>query len=160
MSEVARVRSAETQDAEVCAELCQDALQSLDAKRGGLLFARREAGLLAKALLRPGGLSRLLADPRRRVFVGTIDGEVVGFASGRVDQPGEASMGVVDALYVSPTSRRSGVGQGLMSVLTQWFMSTGCRGIDASALPGDRDTKNFFEGAGFKARLLTMHKSL
>jgi hypothetical protein len=31
-------------------------------------------------------------------------------------------------------------------------------GIDAFALPGMRETKNFFEGSGFTARLLVMHR--
>ncbi len=160
MPDVTRARTARIDDAEVCAQLCRDALEALDARRGGLLFARREVGLLAKALLRPGGLSRLLADPRRRVLVGTLSDEVVGLATGRIDHVGEASMGIVDALYVAPPSRRAGVGEALISGLTGWFASSNCRGIDASALPGDRDTKNFFEGAGFKARLLTMHRPL
>ena len=38
-----------------CAALCQQALAEIDGVRGGALFARREIGLAAKALLRPGG---------------------------------------------------------------------------------------------------------
>ena len=33
-------------------------------------------------------------------------------------------------------------------------------GVDATALPGDRLTKNFFESNGFTARLLIMHRRL
>ena len=33
-------------------------------------------------------------------------------------------------------------------------------GIDATALPGNRATKNFFEAHGFTARLLVMHHAL
>jgi GNAT superfamily N-acetyltransferase len=124
------------------------------------MFARRESGLLAKALMRPGGLQRLLADPRRRVLVGTIDDAVVGMATGRVDPVGEASIGIVDGLYVEPACRRVGVGTRLLEGLIGWFEASGCRSVDATALPGDRDTKNFFEGSGFKARLITMHKPL
>ena len=36
----------------------------------------------------------------------------------------------------------------------------GCRWVDGTALPGDRGAKNFYESAGFKARLLTMHRDL
>ena len=59
--------------------------------RGGSLFARRETGLLAKALLRPGGLSRLLSDPRRIVAVGLVDEVVVGLATARAELVGETS---------------------------------------------------------------------
>ena len=75
-------------DAERCAELCRQALDALQHVRGGPLFARRETGLVAKALLRPGGLDRLMADHRRRVLVGTVDDAVVGLALGRIDARG------------------------------------------------------------------------
>ena len=153
-------RPAQPSDAEVCAELCREALDSLDDRRGGALFARRESGLLAKAMLRPGGLSRLLADPRRRVLVGTVEDTVAGFAIGRVDPVGEASVGGVEGRYVLPVLRGGGVGHGLLDALVEWFEASGCRSVDATALPGDRESKNFFEGMGFKARLITMNRSL
>lgn len=153
-------RSAEAADAERCAELCREALDSLQDQRGGALLARREAGLLAKALLRPGGLARVLVDPRRRVLVGTIDDVVVGMALGRVDPVGEASLGVVDGLYVEPACRGVGVGHELLHALVDWFEESGCRALDATVLPGDRQTKNFLEGMGFKARLITMHRPM
>jgi GNAT superfamily N-acetyltransferase len=140
--------------------MCERALSEIAAARGGALFARREIGLVAKALLRPGGLDRLIADPRRRVLVGTIDDEVVGLAIGRIDAVGETSVGVLDACYVEPEARGVGVGRALLDELVSWFGVSGCRGVDVAALPGDRGTKNFFEAAGFKARLITMHRAL
>jgi GNAT superfamily N-acetyltransferase len=115
---------------------------------------------VAKALLRPGGLDRLMADARRRVLVGTVDDVVVGLAMGRIDAVGETTLGIVDAFYVEPDARGVGVGRVLVEDLVAWFTASGCRGVDVTALPGDRQTKNFLEGAGFKARLLTMHRSL
>jgi hypothetical protein len=32
--------------------------------------------------------------------------------------------------------------------------------VDGIALPGDRQAKNFYESAGFKARMLTMHRRI
>jgi GNAT superfamily N-acetyltransferase len=153
-------RPARPTDAERCAQLCREALESLQVQRGGAMFARREAAQLAKALLRPGGLSRMLSDPRRRVLVGTIDDHVVGLGLGKVDPVGESALGVVDALYVDPGCRSGGVGQALLRSLVDWFGESGCEAVDATALPGDRATKNFLEAAGFKARLITMHKPL
>ena len=153
-------RAAQRSDADRCGELCRQALNSLQDVRGGALFTRRETGLVAKALLRPGGLDRLIADGRRRVLVGTVDEAVVGLALGRIDPVGEASLGIIDACYVEPEARGVGVGRALLDDLMVWFTSSGCRGVDVTALPGDRATKNFLEGSGFKARLLTMHRPL
>jgi GNAT superfamily N-acetyltransferase len=153
-------RQAVRADGDRCAELCQGALDSLQGHRGGPLFSRRETGLVAKALLRPGGLDRLLADGRRRVLVGTIDDMVVGLALGRIDAVGEASLGIIDACFVEPDARGVGVGRALVDDLVAWFTSSGCRGVDVTALPGDRQTKNFLESSGFKARLLTLHRPL
>ncbi|MHB8439422.1 MAG: GNAT family N-acetyltransferase [Acidimicrobiales bacterium] len=138
--------------------LCRQALDDLAGKRGGPLFTRRETGLVAKALIRPGGLDSLVAQQRLRVLVALDDQAVVGMAVGRIEEVGEAALGVVDVLYVVPESRRLGAGRALLDELVAWFAQHRCRGVDAAALPGDRDTKNFFEGTGFKARLLTMHR--
>ncbi|HXX90641.1 MAG TPA: GNAT family N-acetyltransferase [Acidimicrobiales bacterium] len=154
------VRPATAADAPRCAELCQAALAGLAGVRGGPLFTRREAGLVAKALLRPGGLARLLADDRRRVLVGLLEGHVVALGVGRVDEVGEASIGVIDGCYVEPAARQLGIGRALVEALVASFRAAGCRGVDVAALPGDRDTKNLLEGAGFKARVITMHRSL
>jgi GNAT superfamily N-acetyltransferase len=110
--------------------------------------------------MRPGGLDRLLADNRRRILVGTVDGAVVGMAVGRIEAVGETGLGLIDACYVEPEARCVGVGRALLDDLMAWFRSSGCRGVDVTALPGDRETKNFLEASGFKARLLTMHQSL
>ena len=153
-------RHAQRDDAERCAALCQQALDGVQHERGGPLFARREMGLVTKALARPGGLDRLLADPRRLVLVGTVDDTVVGLAVGHVEEVGEVSVGVLEACYVEPDARGVGVGRALLDEAVAWFGSRGCRGVDASALPGDRLTKSLFEAAGFKARLITMHRPL
>ncbi len=154
------VRPARRDDAERGATLCRAALEELGALRGGPLLARRETGLIAKALLRPGGLDRLLSQAKRRVLVGTIDDVVVALATGHLDDVGEASLGIVDACYVEPPARGVGLGTALIDVLVAWFGASGCRGVDVPALPGDRQTKNLLESAGFKARLITMHRTL
>ena len=153
-------RPAEPQDATRCAELCRQALDALQRQRGGPLFTRGESGTVVETLLGAGGLDRLLADGRRRVVVGTIDGEVVGLAVGRIEDVGETVIGALDACYVEPDARGVGVGRALVDDLVSWFAASGCRGVDATALPGDRTTKNFYEAAGFKARLITMHRAL
>jgi GNAT superfamily N-acetyltransferase len=154
------VRLAVPEDADACASLCQAALSELSALRGGNLFARRETGLVAKALLRPGGLRRLLSDSSRLVAVGSLDEVVVGMAVARAESVGESLLGVVDGFFVQPEARGIGVGKVMLDSVTTWMASKGCKAVDAGALPGARETKSFFESAGFKARLITMHKEL
>ncbi len=153
-------RPARREDADRCGALCRSALEEVQRARGGALFVRRETGLIAKALLRPGGLDRLLSDPRRRVVLGTVDDSVVGMAIGRLDEVGETRLGIIDACYVEPAARGVGVGTALLDSVVTWFGASGCRGVDISALPGDRATKNLLEASGFKARLITMHRTL
>jgi len=50
--------------------------------------------------------------------------------------------------------------EAIAAQLVAFCTEEGCVGIDAGALPGHRDTKNFFERTGFTARSLTMHKPL
>ena len=157
---VESVRPAHRGDQHRVGELCKAAVDHLAGARGGPLYVRREAGLVAKALLRPGGLDRLLADPRRRVLVGSVGDAVVGVAVGHLDVVGEAMVGVVDGCYVDPEARRVGVGRALLAGLVEWFAGTHCRGIDAAALPGDRAMKSLLEASGFKARLITMHRDM
>jgi hypothetical protein len=47
-----------------------------------------------------------------------------------------------------------------MEAILAWCGEQGCNAVDAYALPGDRQTKNFFEESGFTARLLVMHHRL
>ena len=155
---VESVRTAHPGDGHRVGELCQAAVDHLAGARGGPLYVRRESRLVAKALLRPGGLDGLVADPRRRVLVGSVDDAVVGVAVGHLDAVGEATLGVVDGCYVDPEARRLGVGRALLDGLVEWFSGERCGGVDAGALPGDRAMKSLLEASGFKARLITMHR--
>ncbi len=153
-------RPARREDGARCGDLWREALEEVQRARGGPLLARREAGLITTALLRPGGLDRLLSDRRRLVVVGTLDDAVVGMALGRLDAVGDTTLGVIDACFVEVGARGVGVGGALLGALVAWFTTSGCRGVDISALPGDRATKNLLEASGFKARLITMHRTL
>ena len=67
---------------------------------------------------------------------------------------------MIDGLYVEPGARGVGVGEAVMDAVVTWSESKGCRGIDGFALPGDRETKNFFERFGLTARAILVHRSL
>lgn len=136
-------------------ELAHQAVQELRARRGGGQLLAVWAGRGREELVE--GLTRTARREDARVWAGLIDQEVVGVASAR-GQPG--TTGVIELLYVEPEARGVGVGEALLDGVASWLGERGCTGIDAPALPGDRDTKQFFEGSGMVARLLIMHRPL
>ncbi len=94
-------------------------------------------------------------------MAGTLDQAVTGFALCHLeDRGGHGRHGVLDACYVEPEARGVGLGRALMESLLSWLEERGCRWVDGIALPGDRGAKNFYESAGFKARMLTMHREI
>ncbi len=138
-------RRASAEDRPEVERLLADLLGELGGQqRGGRVFTNLELG--------PSVLD--IAE----VWVGTVDQVVVGFGTGRVKELRDGGLlGVIDALYVHPEARGIGVGEAVMEELLAWFKEQGCMGVDAMALPGMRETKNFFEENGFSARLLVVH---
>ncbi|MHB1854737.1 MAG: GNAT family N-acetyltransferase [Acidimicrobiales bacterium] len=136
-------------------ELVRSAIEEAAARRGGaeLVGAWSVAGesLLEEALV------SCLTDPARGVWAGTVDDQVMGLsvASGREGQSGKLHL-----FFVEPGARGVGVGEAMLEDVTGWLRERGCTGLDVPVLPGDRDTKQFFEGASMVARLLVMHRSL
>ena len=128
------------------AELAAQARAELGAQeRGGRVFVNREA--------RPADV---LDAPC--VVVGEVDGVAVGYGTARTEALDDGSrLGIVDELYVEPGARGVGVGEAMVGELLEWCRAEGCVGVDAYALPGMRETKNFFETFGFTARLLVVH---
>jgi ribosomal protein S18 acetylase RimI-like enzyme len=147
---VEAARPATAADVPVLAELSARAMEELTPMRGGAVFVAREA--------RAAPTAEDVADPEVCVVAGTIDETVVGYAVGRTEVLRDGStLGVITDLYVDEGARAVGVGEAMMGSLLEWFRSAGCAGVDATALPGNRATKNFFEESGFTARLLVMH---
>ncbi len=139
-------------------ELCRLVLTELGAReRGGELFVAREG----RAEPVEEGIAAAVSDPSQIVVVGTIDASIIGYATGRVELLRDGRrLGVIDELFVEEDARAVGVGEAMMDLLLAWFREQGCAGVDSTALPGARETKNFFEESGFTARLLVMHRRL
>jgi ribosomal protein S18 acetylase RimI-like enzyme len=138
-------------------ELAHAMRVELGEERGGPLWATREA----RAEPLDAAFDALVGREDAALLVGTYDDVVVGFGAAHVEVLRDGSrLGVVDEIYVEPEARAVGVGELLVERLVDFCRAAGCAGVDATALPGDRQAKNFFERAGFSARLLVMHKSL
>lgn len=123
--------------------------------RGGPLWSTRDA------LPEPLALEKLLDDPGALVAVGTLDEHVVGYLIGVVETLHDRrKLARVIELYVEEGARQLGIGEAILDLALAWAGAAGCIGIDAAALPGDRDTKNFFETAGLVARAIVVHRAL
>jgi GNAT superfamily N-acetyltransferase len=146
-------RPATAADLERLAELAREARRELLPLRGGDVFVQREG--------RIEDFARDVDDDATMVLCGTIDDVVVGYAAVTLERLGDGrTLGRVRELYVEEGGRGVGVGERLIDEVIAWCSARGCFGIDAHALPGTRETKNFFETAGFTARLLVVHRRL
>jgi GNAT superfamily N-acetyltransferase len=126
-------------------------------QKGGALWARREGRPAPQEETLRSALDR----PDHEVAVGTLDGVVVGYGVARTETLLDGGLlGVIEDIYVDPGARAVGVGETLMNHLIDWCRARGCFGVDSLALPGDRDTKNFFESFGLVARAIVVHRPL
>jgi GNAT superfamily N-acetyltransferase len=151
------VRNATADDVGRVAELVAAGIAELRPTRGGEVWAARDAS----APPHEPRLEAALADPTQSLLVGTIDDVVIGYTLGRIEQLRDGTcLGVIDDIFVEEGARGVGVGEAMIDAVLAWFGDAGCDGVDAVALPGHRVTKNFFEGSGFTARKIVMHRRM
>jgi GNAT superfamily N-acetyltransferase len=148
-------RPATADDVADVVALARAAIGELRDEKGGALWFRRHARTEPLDV----GFRDALTDDRQLVVVGTIDDVVVGYGAVRIEPLTDGgSLAIVDDLYVLPGARGVGVGEAMMDALIAWSRGEGAVGIDSIALPGMRDTKNFFESFGLVARALIVHR--
>jgi ribosomal protein S18 acetylase RimI-like enzyme len=150
-------RMAVASDLPAVVDLAQRIETELASVRGGreLLGRERPAGTVENRL------RAAIDDPTSIVVVGTYDGVVLGYGLAVTeDLAGGRRLAFITDLAVDPEARRVGIGEAMMDLLVAEASSRACSDVDSWALPGDRDTKNFFESYGLKARLLTVHRRL
>lgn len=128
------------------------------AQRGAPLFLRREGSASAFS----ARLERALSGAETVLaVVGCYDGVVFGYGLVEFEElAGGSTLARLTDLVVDGEIRGSGIGEAMMNLVVSLAEDRGCTGIDVHALPGDRQTKNFFESFGLKARLLTLHRAL
>ena len=150
-------RPATEADIDALAALAARGSTEMSSLRGGSVWSRLEAR--REPLL--AGLTEDLRSNEVCLIVGTIDGAVVGYGAARLVALHDGTLlGRVEDIYVMPEARGVGVGEAMMDMLFGWAQARGCVGVDSLALPGDRDTKNFFETHGMVARSITVHRAL
>ena len=146
-------RAATADDIGTIEGLAETLRAELREERGGELWSTREA--------RVEPVAQLIGRDDACVVVGTITETIVGYGIVTVEELRDGTrLGVIAELFVEGGARAVGVGEAIADALVAFCRQAGCRGVDATALPGHRAAKNFFERAGFTARALTMYKPL
>lgn len=149
-------RLATSDDLAAIGMIAADVAAETEEKRGGPLFLRRESGGDAAARARD-----ILASESGFAVIGTYDNVPFGYALVQIEEFDDGGrLARIDDLAVQAEARGSGIGEAIMNLVVDEATSRSCFGIDSRALPGDRETKNFFESFGLKARLLVVHRSL
>jgi GNAT superfamily N-acetyltransferase len=150
-------RPAREDDLATCLELLARALSDARSMRGGpaLVGNTTPPDVLAR-------WTDAAPSDAAAVYVGEFHHAVVGLAAATVAVRPHATArsGRIECCYVEEGARGVGVGSALMEAMVTWCSQQACRDVDALALPGDRHTKQRFEGAGFTARLLVLNRPL
>jgi ribosomal protein S18 acetylase RimI-like enzyme len=104
-----------------------------------------------------------LADRDTNLYVGEIDGVPVGFLMARdealLPHADGRTVAAVRLIFTLPGARGVGVGEAMISLFLEDAIRRGIAEFDAHVSPGHRESKNFFESNGFKARSIVMHRS-
>ncbi len=150
------VRPVTADDLDALRVLVLEATRELRAQRGGSFLVdaidrptRDEAAMLAH-----------VHDADRAAWVATIDDVAVGYAYASLRATTTTRIVMIDELFTTPEARAIGVGERLVDEVSAWAIVNEASGVSAVALPGARETKNFFEGMGMKARSIVVHRDL
>jgi ribosomal protein S18 acetylase RimI-like enzyme len=100
----------------------------------------------------------LFADANTFVLVGTLLDVVLGYMVLLIRA--DLDRGVITHAFVEEGARELGLGDTMVEHAIAHVRDAQLSGIEAVALPGDRETKNLFERAGLTARKITVYKSL
>ena len=150
-------RPASSDDLPRIAELARAAIAELRATKGGEVWARREA----RQEPIDDSLAADLANRDAIVLTGVIDDAVIGYAVAVTEKLTDGrDLARLTDVYVEPEARGVGVGEALLDAVVEWAAERKCSGIDSLALPGNRETKNFFESFGLVARAIVVHRPL
>ncbi len=150
-------RAATAEDLDAIEAIGDRQRAAIEGQRGASLFLRRELGPWPD---RPR-LATAVAGDRAAAVVGCYDDVVFGFGIVAFETLLDGrELARITEFVVDEEIRGSGIGEAMMDHIVALAEARGCIGIDSVALPGDRETKNFFESFGLKARLLTVHRSL
>ena len=150
-------RLASREDIEILNLLRTEAVSELKHKRGGEIFLNLKT-FSADSL---ANFSHWLTSSDHRVVVGLFGEAIVAYGVLKFSSTNdERRIASVKELFVMKEARSVGVGESVMDFLVDLAIENEVIGIDSFALPGDRETKNFFESQGMVARLIQVYRPI
>lgn len=141
------VRPADAADVEQLSWLEHEARTTLVDQRGGTRW-------LATHAERGSGWGATISD--LDVVVAHIGEVLVGY----IVLDARYDIATVEDVYVTPQARELGFGDALLAASIERARERGATHLEGQALPGDRNTKNLYERAAIKARLITVSTPL
>ena len=148
---------ASAEDLETLKFLREEAISEAKNKRGGEVLLNLETfsdDSLAE-------LSNWLTSPDHRVVTGLFGEAVVAYGILEFSNTNDAQrIASIKEIFVLKEARSVGVGESVINFLIDEAIQHKVVGIDSFALPGDRETKNFFETQGMVARLIHVYRPL
>lgn len=150
-------RVARPDDLEDIVRLDHGLRATLSALRGGDVYLLRNH----RPSPTEGSYAADIENPDKLVVVGCVKSYPAGFGVVGLTRLAQGYvLAEVTELFVEAELRGVGLGAAMMDLLIGWARDNGADGIDSQAMPGDRDTKNFFEGNGMVTRALYVHMDL
>jgi ribosomal protein S18 acetylase RimI-like enzyme len=108
-----------------------------------------------------------LRDAERRVFVGILDGSVVGFVDAVLVRGGDAATyhapGLdvyVEELIVTSSARRRGTGTSLMRAVEAWARDAGGRVVTLDTHASNQDARGLYIALGYREMGVIFAKDL
>ena len=96
-----------------------------------------------------------------RVFAGLFGDAIVAYGILEfLNTNDNQRIASIKEIFVLKDARSVGVGESLIDSMINEAIEHDAIGIDSFALPGDRETKNFFETQGMVARLIHVYRTL
>lgn len=150
---------ASAEDLVVLSEMLRACTAELREERGGELWSLTEG--YAELSDIEQHLEARLNGNDRLTLLAAFDGVSAGCALAelRTLRDGRRICHLSD-LYIAPEFRGIGVGEAVLEHVMSWALDHVAIAVESTALPGARETKNFFENHGFKARSLLLSRSL
>jgi GNAT superfamily N-acetyltransferase len=103
--------------------------------------------------------SHVIDDGEALGIVAEVGDAAAGYLVGRMREPGETRpirVAVLEAMYVQPEHRRSGIGAALVSEFRAWAGQQRAQRLSVTAYVANVEAIRFYEREGFAARSLSL----